>query len=187
METMDGNPNRSRDSTSEPLTPPNLEMLHDPNAVVCKEKLKVEYAACDMPIGGASSVIAEEPAGTIKNKDDQGYDFEQNPSVGSIENFGDYRNQMVDMGTGPLPQPMAQSSHSALVSSTSSSSSSAAEHPMSKCVELCGGAVPACLSFGTHLAPEKQDRNVIISLEGAELWHQFFQAGTEMIITKSGR
>lgn len=43
------------------------------------------------------------------------------------------------------------------------------------------------MRFGTYLLPEKQDKNIIISLEGAELWHQFYQVGTEMIITKSGR
>ena len=28
---------------------------------------------------------------------------------------------------------------------------------------------------------------IVVTLEAADLWHQFYQAGTEMIITKSGR
>ena len=41
--------------------------------------------------------------------------------------------------------------------------------------------------FGSFVAPGKLDPNIVVSLEGADLWHQFYQAGTEMIITKSGR
>ncbi len=33
----------------------------------------------------------------------------------------------------------------------------------------------------------KSDPNIKISLENAELWQQFHQIGTEMIITKLGR
>lgn len=187
METMDGNPNRSRDSTSEPLTPTNLQGLDDPDSVLCKE-IKTEYAACDMAIGGEIPLeesCIEESAGYVENSEEQGYNCEQNLSVGSIDNLVGYHNQMVDMGTAP-PVHLMHSSHAVLASSAPSTSS-AAEHQKSKCIDISGGALPACLSFGTHLSPEKQDRNVIISLEGADLWHQFFQAGTEMIITKSGR
>ena len=41
-----------------------------------------------------------------------------------------------------------------------------------------------------HLAAAasvKSDPNIKISLENAELWQQFHQIGTEMIITKLGR
>ena len=41
--------------------------------------------------------------------------------------------------------------------------------------------------FGSFVDPGKGDPNILVSLESAELWHQFYQAGTEMIITKSGR
>lgn len=41
--------------------------------------------------------------------------------------------------------------------------------------------------FGSFVAPGKANPNIIVSLEAADLWHQFYQAGTEMIITKSGR
>lgn len=41
--------------------------------------------------------------------------------------------------------------------------------------------------FGSFVDPGKADPNIAISLESADLWHQFYQAGTEMIITKSGR
>lgn len=189
VETMDGNPNRSHDSISEPLTPLDFEVVHVANSMDSNEKLDVEYAPCGMPIEGeeGGNVVGKGSAEIVKNKEEENYVYEQNPSVDSINSFRDYRSQMVDMTKSPQPLPSVQPSHSA-TSSPSPSSSSAAEHPMSKCVELCGGSgILACLSFGTYLAPEKQDRNVIISLERADLWHQFFQAGTEMIITKSGR
>ena len=48
-------------------------------------------------------------------------------------------------------------------------------------------ANPTPMLFGSFVAPGKADPNIVVSLEGAELWHQFYQAGTEMIITKSGR
>ena len=188
VETMDGNPDRSRDSTTEPLTPLDLEVLHD--AVVDRKKmLNNEYETCGLPIGEeeGGNIVVKDPPDIVKNGEGECYDCGQNPSVDSINSFRNYPNQMVDM-TKILPQlSFAQPSHSA-TSATSPSSSSATEQPMSKCIEIYGGGgVPACISFGTHLAPEKQDHNVIISVEGAELWHQFFQAGTEMIITKSGR
>ena len=41
--------------------------------------------------------------------------------------------------------------------------------------------------FGSFVNPGKGDPNIVVSLESADLWHQFYQAGTEMIITKSGR
>ena len=46
--------------------------------------------------------------------------------------------------------------------------------------------VPPML-FGSFVNPGKGDPNIVVSLESADLWHQFYQAGTEMIITKSGR
>ena len=38
-----------------------------------------------------------------------------------------------------------------------------------------------------HAHSSNSSSKVVITLEGADLWHQFCQAGTEMIITKSGR
>ena len=46
---------------------------------------------------------------------------------------------------------------------------------------------PSPMLFGSFVSPGKLDPNIVVSLEGADLWHQFYQAGTEMIITKSGR
>ncbi len=46
---------------------------------------------------------------------------------------------------------------------------------------------PSPMLFGSFVSPGKLDPNVVVSLEGADLWHQFYQSGTEMIITKSGR
>ena len=46
---------------------------------------------------------------------------------------------------------------------------------------------PSPMLFGSFVSPGKLDPNVVVSLEGADLWHQFYQVGTEMIITKSGR
>lgn len=48
-------------------------------------------------------------------------------------------------------------------------------------------AIPSPMLFGSFVAPGKADPNIVVQLEGADLWHQFYQAGTEMIITKSGR
>ena len=41
----------------------------------------------------------------------------------------------------------------------------------------------------TKTSPGKSRKgsNIAVTLEGADLWHQFYSAGTEMIITKSGR
>ena len=69
--------------------------------------------------------------------------------------------------------------------STSSTAAAGSKALVPDCNDLC--TIPQCMRFGTYLLPEKQDKNIIISLEGAELWHQFYQVGTEMIITKSGR
>ena len=46
---------------------------------------------------------------------------------------------------------------------------------------------PSPMLFGSFVAPGKADPNIVVSLEAADLWHQFYQAGTEMIITKCGR
>ena len=46
---------------------------------------------------------------------------------------------------------------------------------------------PSPMLFGSFVSPGKLDPNIVVSLEGADLWRQFYQAGTEMIITKSGR
>lgn len=51
-------------------------------------------------------------------------------------------------------------------------------------------AATATMLAHRHLsaaASVKSDPNVKISLENAELWEQFHQIGTEMIITKLGR
>lgn len=54
------------------------------------------------------------------------------------------------------------------------------------------GASTAAMMAHRHLAAAaaasvKSDPNIKISLENAELWQQFHQIGTEMIITKLGR
>ena len=54
------------------------------------------------------------------------------------------------------------------------------------------GASAAAMMAHRHLAAAaaasvKSDPNIKISLENAELWQQFHQIGTEMIITKLGR
>ena len=48
-------------------------------------------------------------------------------------------------------------------------------------------ATPSPILFGSFAAPGKADPSIVVQLEAADLWHQFYQAGTEMIITKSGR
>lgn len=48
-------------------------------------------------------------------------------------------------------------------------------------------ATPSPMPFGSFVASRKADPNIVVQLEAADLWHQFYQAGTEMIITKSGR
>lgn len=54
-------------------------------------------------------------------------------------------------------------------------------------IQPAADTTPSPMLFGSFVSPGKLDPNVVVSLEGAELWHQFYQAGTEMIITKSGR
>lgn len=43
------------------------------------------------------------------------------------------------------------------------------------------------ISSLTSVEPGKKDPRIHVSLEGGELWRQFLQVGTEMIITRSGR
>ena len=158
--TMENNPDESRDSTVEPLTPANLHILQEQESVVCKEEkhLDSDYG-CSVPL------IIDDDSDTIDQTDIEGkedcYTIPAH-SVDPIDNFGDYQDQMVDVPP-----------------------SAAAEVQAPKRSDVC--TIPQCLQFGTYLPREQQDKNVMISLEGAELWHQFYQAGTEMIITKSGR
>ncbi len=169
VETMDGgNPDGSRASTVEPLSPPPLEVL--------------QVSEGGMPEGeGEDTEFAS-------TSDDQG--------LSGMEDYSAYQSPLMPIANTMPQQPqqqVAQEPHSTLVSSTSSPPSSAAvaatggDRAAVKNADICGGALPACISFGTHLPPEKQDQNVMVALEGSDLWHQFFQAGTEMIITKSGR
>ena len=176
--TIEGNPDRSRDSTEEPLTPPGLEVIQVSDAGIAE--------------GGEESSNGQVSYGILSE--------DQSLSVNAVDSYGGGYNSSSMMevsGTTSQSdqgqqqqQPMVQEAHSTHVTSTSSPTSSAVqasgERPAAK-MDICGGAMPACMSFGTRLPLEKQDQNIAIALEGAELWHQFYQAGTEMIITKSGR
>ncbi len=171
MMTMEqGNRNGSRDSTAEPLTPANLKVQ---DSVICKDEGEYSCSANldaniedDNNTGGAG-------AGIKVKKECYGL---QNTSLDSIDTFGEYRhNQMAAELPPPPPQPQSQ----ATATTTEQQAAPA------KCNEIC--SIPQCLQFGTYIAPEVQDKRIMISLEGAELWHQFYQVGTEMIITKSGR
>lgn len=58
--------------------------------------------------------------------------------------------------------------------------------------QLASSQSTAAMMAHRHLAAAaaasvKSDPNIKISLENAELWQQFHQIGTEMIITKLGR
>jgi len=188
MATMERNPDTSRASTEEPITPPGLEVI--------------QVTEADIPEG------VEDSSGQV------GYGTpseEQSLSVSAMDSYGGYSSPIMEVSVSSQQQqsdqgqqqqqPMVQEAHSTHVTSTSSPPTSAAiqqasgERPSAAAaatsknsnMDICGGALPACISFGTHLPLEKQDQNIVIALEGAELWHQFYQAGTEMIITKSGR
>ena len=50
-----------------------------------------------------------------------------------------------------------------------------------------GEVSPSPLHYGTYLAPEKQTRDLSVSIIQHSLWEKFLKVGTEMIITKKGR
>lgn len=157
MMTYEGNPrSRSRDSTAEPSSPANLQILQEPD---CKdeEQNSSEYS-CGLPVDNDTAMLEVadlSPSEVQSKKDHRGY----RSTRASASTFEEEEYQHM---TAPL----------------SSSTSAESSRPLS---------APQCLQLGTYLQPGKQDKNIIVSLEGAELWHQFYQAGTEMIITKSGR
>ena len=155
--TVESNPSESRDSTAEPLTPAGLQVLQEEESVVCKEEKDSSDYSCGMLPCDASGSSNGENTKTKKKP----YGAHAS-SMDDIDTFGDYQTQMVEVPPSTSSEP-----------------------PVTKCADIC--SIPQCLRFGTYIVPEQQDKNIMISLEGAELWHQFYQAGTEMIITKSGR
>lgn len=155
--TVAGNP-RSRDSSVEPHSPGNLQIMQEP---VCKEEEQLssnEYHCGEMALSDDAALIEVADPSSPEVRSKSGY-HSSRASAGVYEGEEEpYQQQVVDM-TAP-PASVAGSSLR---------------------------SIPQCVRFGTFLPPGKQDKKIVISLEGAELWHQFYQAGTEMIITKSGR
>lgn len=162
---VESNPNESRDSTEEPLTPAHLQEQ------ACKEEEARDYSCGVAQNNAAMLECAESNGEEVKSKN---YRDPNAPSYLSAYGGYDYSScagQMVALAPPPLPQ----------------ASTSAAEPQEPEAEPTESTAIPPCLQFGTYLSPEKQNKKIVVSLEGAELWHQFYQAGTEMIITKSGR
>lgn len=160
---VERNPSESRDSTEEPVTPANLQ---EHGSTVCKEE--GHNYSCGMAQGNAAMLECAESNGEeVKSKN------YRTPTAPYISAFGsyDYPGQsQITLAPPPMPQ----------TSTPAAAEPQEAEHTDST-------AIPPCLQFGTCLSPEKQNKKIVVSLEGAELWHQFYEAGTEMIITKSGR
>lgn len=151
--TLEDNP-RSRDSSVEPQSPANLQIMQES---VCKEESEQhssnEYS-CGMAMSDDAALIEVADPSSPEVRSKRGY----HASVGVYEEEP-YQRRIVDMTALPAAEGQGGGLHT----------------------------IPQCVQFGTYLQPGKQDKNIVISLEGAELWHQFYQAGTEMIITKSGR
>lgn len=165
--TMEGYPSRSRESTAEPLSPGSLQTLQKQDSVLCKseEQSDDEYS-CTMPLVENAALLAGEPE--VKEK---AYMHGSSTTMEDINAFGDYtKDRQVE-----LPTPHRHHHQQRPPSSPDESPAP----------PTC--AAPQSMRFGTYLLQEKQDKNIMISLEGADLWHQFYQVGTEMIITKSGR
>ncbi len=145
--------NTSRDSTEEPLSPSNLQILQHES--VCKEEQGSDYSCVPLNSDAAMLEVPRSKKG-----------YRSNTLASS---------SLDDFEGSQIPNIMVPAGASS--SSTSADCGGA----------VCSSSIPQSLQFGTHLQPGMRDNNIVISLEGAELWHQFFQAGTEMIITKSGR
>lgn len=155
----------SRDSTEEPLTPASLQVVQEQRSLVCKEESR-DYN-CAMAQNSAAMVDCAEPNGEeVKSKN-----YGAPSSAYPFEGY-DYTNQMVNLAPPPLPQASTSSAEPGGAGDTENTDSA---------------AIPLCLQFGTIIPPEEQNQKIIISLEGADLWEQFYRVGTEMIITKSGR
>lgn len=129
------------------------------NLQICKEEeqLSSNEYNCSMALSDDAALIEVADPSSPEVRSKRGYN-DSRASAGVYEE-GHYPPRIVEVTAVP--------------------SSSAAEG------QLHG--IPQSMQFGTYLPPGKQDKNIVVSLEGAELWHQFYQAGTEMIITKSGR
>lgn len=162
----------SRECSAEPISPANLQIMQEQDTVVCKEEDQGSDYSCEL-LDTASADPTE-----VRAKPKQEY-IEAHPSTSlAMSGYGSYAQDpaMVTVPPPPPPPPSAP---------LPPSSGAPGNPMMSESGDLC--TIPPCMRFGTYLPPEKQDKNIMISLEGAELWHQFYQAGTEMIITKSGR
>lgn len=164
-------PNESRETSPEPLSPSNLQILHDPDCIACKEELEETSSdySCGMPMGNAGLLEGAESNGEEVRAKKEYHDLHASSSLDPIGAFGEYPshdhpNQVITLAPPPPPPSAAE--------------------PLTP-DDIC--AIPPCLRYGTYLPPERQDKTIIVALEGAELWHQFYLAGTEMIITKSGR
>ena len=166
---VESNPSESRDSTAEPATPANMQGVQEQCPVLCKEE---GYSTQDY-----SCAVLEHAETGVKTKE---YchpgTSSSSSSLAAYEGFQnrDFSSPIVNLAPPPL------------------TSASAAESQQQQQQQQQQGSEPAdplppTLSFGTYVPPEKQNKKIVVTLEGAELWHQFYQAGTEMIITKSGR
>lgn len=156
--TFEGNPpSRSRDSTSSPA---NLHILQESDGSVCKEEELQQQSSGEYSCGMADASAAEPSPQEVRSK--KGYHGYPDASA-SASAFEDENYQhIVDMTVPPA---------------ASAEEGTGSDYR----------GIPQCMQFGTFLQPGKKDPRIMIALEGAELWDQFFQAGTEMIITKSGR
>ena len=163
---VERNPNQSRASTEEPLTPTNLQLVQAQSSI-CSEETPDQ--STNMAQTSASAMMESTSGEEVRSKN---HHSQSAPSyhLGGLGGY-DYSGQMVTLAPPPLPQP---------------SSSASAEQPQ-EANTADSAAIPACLQFGTILPPEKQNKKIKVTLEGDQLWQQFYQAGTEMIITKSGR
>lgn len=162
---LEGNPqSRSQESTP---SPSNLQIVQEPGGALCKDELQgsSEYA-CGLTVSDNASIDAGSSPQEVRSKRAQHGYRTIHASGGGFEEE-EYQH-IVDMTVPPTP-------------SSTDVSVSSGDHRSSI------PAVPQCMQFGTVLPAGKKDPRIVIVLEGAELWDQFFRAGTEMIITKSGR
>jgi hypothetical protein len=154
---------RSQDSTPSPANLQIMVMQESEPAVAHKEdpdqhQSSGEYDQCGIGHGEEADVPEPADSHEVSSKKKSRLRCR---TRGSASGFEDEEYQhIVDMTVPPTPTNAEVS-------------------------EPCN--IPQCVEFGTILPPGKKDPRIVIALEGAELWDQFFQAGTEMIITKSGR
>ena len=180
-----GGQSRSRESTAEPISPPDLQILQEPEHGSCKPK--ESYGAGGAGTAEMPGVLSEADAAILEVAEPSPPEVRSKKSAYRNANLYEeaegYRPSPPGGVINLAPPPAAVPPPSSAIASSGKGGGAG---------ESSGSSTDSrntqqCIQIGTYLPPEKQNKNIGISLEGADLWRRFYQVGTEMIITKSGR